>query len=73
MGSELADRDGSVLWGLADPGWYVSAWTSGRGLEALRLTKDEREGRYGRVRATRLLRFPAFAPVLAGSRRMRRW
>jgi hypothetical protein len=41
----------------------VDVWA---GLEALRLTKDEREGRYGRVRATRLLRFPAFAPVLAG-------
>jgi hypothetical protein len=66
MGSELADSDGKILWGLADPGWYVSAWTSGRALEKLQPTADELEGRYGRVRATRLLQFPAFAPMLAG-------
>lgn len=30
------------------------------------LTADERAGRIGRVQATGLLRFPAFAPVLAG-------
>lgn len=66
MGSELVDCDGNVLWGLADPGWYVSAWTSGRGLDVLVLSADEQEGRYGRVRATRMLRFPAFAPMLAG-------
>src|SRR5712691_7249259 len=67
MGSELIDEtSGRLLWGLADPRWYVSAWTSGASLDALRLTEDERAGRYGRVRATRLLRFPAFAPLLAG-------
>jgi len=67
MGSELVDAGtGRVLWGLADPRWYLSAWTSGRSLESLRLSDDERAGRYGRVRAGRALRFPAFAPFLAG-------
>jgi len=67
MGSELVDvTSGRVLWGLADPRWYVSAWTTGKSLQALALSPEERAGRYGRVRASRLLRFPAFAPVLAG-------
>jgi hypothetical protein len=67
MGSELVDvTNGRPLWGLADPRWYVSAWTSGASMRALKLTEDERAGRYGRVRAARLLRFPAFAPLLAG-------
>jgi Lecithin:cholesterol acyltransferase len=67
MGSELVNAEsGRVLWGLANPRWYVSAWTTGTSLQALALSPQEREGRYGRVRASRLLRFPAFAPVLAG-------
>ena len=67
MGSELVESTTrNVLWGLADPRWYVSAWTSGAALKALSLDDDERAGRYGRVTATRLLRFPAFAPFLAG-------
>ena len=67
MGSELVDRaTGHVLWGVNDPRWYVQAWTSGSSLDDLRLTDDERSGRFGRVRATRLLRFPAFAPILRG-------
>ena len=67
MGSELVEAgSGRVLWGLADPRWYVSAWTSGTSLQALGLSLEERAGRYGRVRARRLLRFPAFAPMLAG-------
>jgi hypothetical protein len=67
MGSELIEEaTGKVLWGLADPRWYVSAWTSGASLKALGLDDDEQAGRYGRVTATRLLRFPAFAPFLAG-------
>jgi pimeloyl-ACP methyl ester carboxylesterase len=67
MGSELMDStNGHVLWGLSDPRWYVNAWTSGSSLNALRLTDAEREGRYGRIKATRLLRFPAFAPMLRG-------
>jgi pimeloyl-ACP methyl ester carboxylesterase len=67
MGSELTESTtGKVLWGLSDPRWYVSAWTSGASLKALALDDDEQAGRYGRVTATRLLRFPAFAPFLAG-------
>ncbi|MFG6198184.1 hypothetical protein [Nonomuraea sp. JJY05] len=67
MGSELVDVEtGRPLWGLSDPRWYVSAWTSGTSLTALQLSADERDGRYGRVRATRLVRFPSFIPVLAG-------
>ncbi|MFI6542948.1 hypothetical protein ACIBO9_06845 [Streptomyces prunicolor] len=67
MGSELVDgTTGRALWGLADPRWYLSAWTSGASLRALALSDEERDGRYGRVRPSRLLRFPAFAPILAG-------
>jgi hypothetical protein len=67
MGSELVDdATGRVLWGVNDPRWYVRVWTSDVSLEALALTEDERLGRYGRIRATRLLTFPAFAPILRG-------
>lgn len=67
MGSELVDAaSGRVLWGLADPRWYVSAWTGGHALDALAVTEAERAGDLGRVRATRLLRVPVFAPVLRG-------
>lgn len=67
MGSELVEAaTGTVLWGLANPGWYVRAWTSGRSLRALAVTDDEREGRGARVQATRTLKFPAFAPLLRG-------
>lgn len=67
MGSSLADvESGDVLWGLDDASWWVSAWTTGRALKRLAVTDDERAGRTGRVRATGLLRFPAFAPVLKG-------
>jgi len=67
MGSELVESDtGKVLWGLADPGWYVRAWTTGSSLNALKLTHDERAGRTGRIAARRLLTAPAFAPALRG-------
>ncbi len=67
MGSALAEAEtGRVLWGFTDLSWYVRAWTTGTGLTALRLSGDEREGRYGRVRATGLLRMPAYARVFAG-------
>ncbi|WP_433684760.1 esterase/lipase family protein [Nocardia sp. CA-119907] len=67
MGSELVDTTtGKRLWGLADLGWYVSAWTTGCSMEALALTDDERAGRTGRVAATGLLKFPAFSPILRG-------
>ncbi|GLW45610.1 hypothetical protein Stsp02_12720 [Streptomyces sp. NBRC 14336] len=67
MGSELIESaTGHVLWGVSDARWYGSAWTSGDALTKLHVTEDEREGRTGRIRATRTLRFPAFAPVLHG-------
>ena len=70
MGSELVEAEsGRVLWGLASPRWYVSVWTSrssSAALELLHLSAEERAGRYGRVRATRLIQAPAFVPVLAG-------
>jgi hypothetical protein len=68
MGSELVDAEsGKALWGLSDLGWYASAWTTGTPIKALQLTDEERQGRTGRVRATRLLRMPAFAPLLGGT------
>ena len=67
MGSELVEAvTGRTLWGLSDAAWYLNAWTTGRPLRALRLTEDEWAGRYSRVRATRLLRFTAYAPILQG-------
>ena len=36
---------GKTLWGLDRPGWYVSAWTTGGSLDALRVTDDERQGK----------------------------
>ncbi|WP_305790147.1 lipase/acyltransferase domain-containing protein [Symbioplanes lichenis] len=67
MGSELVESaTGRPIWGLADARWYGRAWTSGSSLKALQVTEDEREGRLGRVTASRLLRFPAAAPVLRG-------
>jgi pimeloyl-ACP methyl ester carboxylesterase len=67
MGSELIEAaTGKVLWGFSDVNWYLSAWTTGSSLNALRLTEKEQDGRYGRVRATCTLRFPAYAPMLQG-------
>jgi hypothetical protein len=67
MGSELVDTETDrQVWGLSDPRWYVSAWSTGHSLKNLALSSSERDGLYGRIRATRLLRFPAFAPILAG-------
>jgi hypothetical protein len=48
-------------------GWYAKAWTHRRSaLDELRLSKEEREGQYGRIRATGLLQRPAWAPFLQG-------
>lgn len=67
MGSELRDTaTGDVLWGHPDPGWYLRAWLRPQMVEPLKVSDDERAGRVGRVTATRLLTFPAFAPVLRG-------
>jgi pimeloyl-ACP methyl ester carboxylesterase len=67
MGSALRDAQTSrLVWGLENPLWYLKAWTLPDGLRALRLSDDEREGRYGRLQPAGLLRFPAWAPRLAG-------
>jgi hypothetical protein len=66
MGSELVDLEtNTVLWGLSAKG-YASFWTSGSLWEKLKVTDDERSGKTGRVKAERLLRAPAFTPVLRG-------
>jgi pimeloyl-ACP methyl ester carboxylesterase len=66
MGSELVATDtGVTLWGLSSRS-YATFWTSGSHWEDLKVTEDELAGRTGRVEARRLLKFPAFAPVLRG-------
>lgn len=66
MGSELVDAEaGEVLWGLS-PRSYLRFWTSGTGLERLRVTDRERAGKTGRIRATGLLRFPVASPIFGG-------
>ncbi|AZS69661.1 hypothetical protein DDE74_00500 [Streptomyces lydicus] len=66
MGSELRDaRDGRLLWGLS-PRLLEQAWRNSQMFQELRLTPQERAGTFGRVRATALLRTPAWAPVLQG-------
>jgi hypothetical protein len=63
MGSELVDAaTGRVLWGMANVDWYRRAWMSPTGM----VTPAERAGDTTRITATRLLRFPAFAPMLRG-------
>lgn len=67
MGSELVDAGtGDVLWGLSDPRWYVSAWTTGEALRRLAVSAAELDGDVGRVRATRLLTTPAAVPLFHG-------
>lgn len=66
MGSELVDAgDGTVLWGFSAKS-YASFWTGGSSWERLKVTEEERGGGMGRVKATRLLKAPAFAPLLRG-------
>ena len=66
MGSELVDAEtGDVLWGLS-PRSYLRFWTSRGGLERLQVTDQEREGKTGRIRAKRLLRFPVASPIFGG-------
>jgi hypothetical protein len=67
MGSELVDAaTGRVLWGMANVDWYRRAWMSPTGMAELMVTPAERAGDTTRITATRLLRFPAFAPMLRG-------
>jgi pimeloyl-ACP methyl ester carboxylesterase len=66
MGSELVDAEtGDVLWGLS-PRSYLRLWASGKGLERLQVTDQERSGKTGRIKATGLLRLPAAAPIFGG-------
>lgn len=73
MGSALESASG-VLWGGHNLGWYAGAWMNKvriapgnrSPLDELALTDDERNGHYGRIRATSLLRKPAWAPFLRG-------
>jgi len=69
MGSALRDTTtGRSLWGLRDPRSW-GAWLRDDGIRPLHLDEDERAGKYGRVEATELLRFPRFpawAPSLRG-------
>lgn len=66
MGSALYDTE------VARPVWGLSvrllreAWQKPDGLLPLHLTPDERNGRLGRIKATGLLEFPAWAPMLKG-------
>lgn len=64
MGSELAE-DGTVLWGLSARACF-RVWSDEAYLRRLHVSDAEFAGRTGRVTATRLLRFPAWAPWLAG-------
>jgi len=63
MGSELVDGRGKVRWGLS-PSVLARAWLSRR-VGELEVTDDDLAGG-GRLRATRLLRVPAFMPILGG-------
>ncbi|MFH9969887.1 esterase/lipase family protein [Streptomyces mirabilis] len=66
MGSELVDAaSGKVLWGLK-PGALSQLWDRSGALAGLCVTEEERAGETNRVRASQLLRFPAWAPVLHG-------
>ncbi|MEV0982116.1 hypothetical protein [Streptomyces sp. NPDC049915] len=67
MGSELRDaKTGDLLWGMSVR-LLERAWRRGDGLDHLQATPEEMEGDGGRVRATRLLSVPAWAPFLQGA------
>ncbi|MGH3569665.1 MAG: lipase/acyltransferase domain-containing protein [Pseudonocardia sp.] len=68
MGSTLRDTaSGMTLWGFDRLRSYARMWCrSQSSLATLMVTDDEREGRYGRIAATGLLKFPAYAPFLHG-------
>jgi hypothetical protein len=63
MGSELVNAKGTVVWGMSGR-VLGKAWLNGK-MDALRVTEDELAGN-SRLRATRLLRVPAFMPILRG-------
>ncbi|MGW7064085.1 lipase/acyltransferase domain-containing protein [Streptomyces sp. NPDC054904] len=68
MGSELFDtHTNKHLWGLEGISWLRKAWTSPKGLEGLRMTDEELDGKHTRIKATGLLKHSAWTPYLAGS------
>ncbi|UUU45152.1 lipase family alpha/beta hydrolase [Streptomyces sp. NBC_00162] len=67
MGSELYDTTRQkTIWGLSGVAWLLKAWTQPKGLEPLRLTEDELEGKTGRITATQLMRHSSWTPYLQG-------
>lgn len=67
MGSVLRDAaTREIVWGMQDPRLYVDAWVTGRSLERLALTDDEREGRTGRIVPDGVLTIAAWCPLLQG-------
>lgn len=67
MGSELYDTvTQKTIWGLSGVSWLLKAWTRPRGLEPLRLTPEELEGKTTRVKATQLMRHSSWTPYLQG-------
>lgn len=67
MGSELYDTEAHrTVWGLSGVSWLLRAWTRPGGLEGLRLTEAEREGRSSRIRPTQLMRHSSWTPYLKG-------
>jgi pimeloyl-ACP methyl ester carboxylesterase len=66
MGSTLMTTERG-LWGFERLSWYARLWSRRHSsLAELALTEDERNGRYGRIKATGLLKLPAYAPFLNG-------
>ncbi|MCL2782260.1 MAG: hypothetical protein FWD74_12400 [Actinomycetia bacterium] len=63
MGSELEDETGTLVWGL-NPRLWARDWLTDA-LPKLRPTEEELAGK-PRLRPTRLLRAPAWLPVLRG-------
>ncbi|GCB46551.1 hypothetical protein [Streptomyces sp. NL15-2K] len=67
MGSELYDTVARrTVWGLSGVSWLLKAWTRPKGLEPLRLTAQELEGKTGRIKATQLMRHSSWTPYLQG-------
>lgn len=66
MGSELVNAEtGTPIWGMSAKS-YANLWMGGSLWEQLKVTDDERGGKTGRIKATGLLKAPAFAPLLRG-------
>ncbi|MEU1496892.1 hypothetical protein [Streptomyces sp. NPDC005732] len=68
MGSVLEESDtpGRRIWGDTT---VAKSWFSGSALRRLQLTKEEQEGHYGRVKATKLLDVATWLPLFRGVER----